>query len=136
MWSGWDYNNAEAWQELIRAKQVEMEEFFKISYSEFRWYGAFHNEGHHPHVHMVVYSADEKSGYLTEKSVEKVKSLFANEVFKNNMYEMYDDKNKAREMISDEMKNKIHFVAEKIYENDYSESEVCNMLLELSRKLS
>ena len=34
-----------------------------IPLNQFRWYAAFHDEGHHPHCHMVCYSADGKSGF-------------------------------------------------------------------------
>ncbi|MDO4563344.1 MAG: MobP3 family relaxase [Clostridia bacterium] len=129
------YDNAAAWCELMRSKQVEIAEAFGIPFRDFRWYGAFHDEGHHPHAHMVVYSADGKSGYLTEKNIEKIKSLLANEIFKNDMYELYDEKTQAREKISDESKSKIHQAAEKIRSNDYSGSEVCEMLLRLASEL-
>ena len=130
------YDNAETWKELIRAKQVELAELFKIPLSEFKWYGAFHNEGHHPHAHMIVYSTDGKSGYLTEKNIEKIKSTLANEIFKNDMYELYDEKTQAREKIADEAKNKLRSIVETIQGQDYSESEISSMLLSLSCALS
>lgn len=55
------YDNAKRWRELLSASAPKLAEAMKIPLSQFRWYAAFHNEGHHPHVHMVVYSADGKS---------------------------------------------------------------------------
>lgn len=129
------YDNADVWRELIRAKQMDMAEVFGIPIDDFKWYGAFHNEGNHPHLHMVVYSTGSKKGYITENKIEKIKSMLANEIFKNEMYELYDNKTKAREKISDTARKKISELADVIKSKDYSDSEVCNMLLDLAVKL-
>lgn len=129
------YDNAASWRDLIRAKQMELAELFGIPYQDFRWYGAFHDEGHHPHLQMVVYSVGSKRGFLKEKDIEAVKSLLANEIFHNDMYELYDEKTKARERIADEVKDRIHAHVEKIRAKDYAGSEVCNLLWSLSDEL-
>ena len=56
------YDNAESWRKLLSARAMDMAKAMKIPYEQFRWYAAFHDEGHHPHCHMVCYSADGKSG--------------------------------------------------------------------------
>ena len=56
------YDNAASWQALLRAHAPEIAEAMKIPFPDFRWYAAFHNEGHHPHVHMICYSADTIQG--------------------------------------------------------------------------
>lgn len=129
------YDTAAMWQALICAKQMELAEAFGIPYEDFRWYGAFHNEGHHPHVHMVVYSADSKRGFLREKDIEKVKSILANEIFKHDMYELYDEKTAAREKISEESKKRLGELAEQMRNKDCFDSELCEMLVSLAEKL-
>ena len=129
------YDNAAAWQALIRAKQSELADIFGIPVSQFNWYGAFHNTGTHPHVHMIVYSADARSRYITESDIEKVKSLFAKEIFKDDMYEIYSKKTKMRDRISDEVKLDLKDITSKIKENNYADSELCQMLFDFSRKL-
>ena len=123
------------WRSLIRSKQMELAEIFDIPFDEFKWYGAFHNEAGHPHIHMVVYATGDTKGYITERDIEKVKSVFANEIFKNEMYELYDDKTKAREKLAEETRAKIKALAESIREKDYSQSELCEMLVNLSVSL-
>ena len=84
---------------------------------------------------MVVYATGDAKGYITERDIEKVKSVFANEIFKNEMYELYDDKTKAREKLAEETRAKIKALADSIREKDYSQSELCEMLVNLSVNL-
>ena len=129
------YDKADAWRELIRSKQMDLAEIFNIPLEDFNWYGAFHNEAGHPHLHMVVYSSGSKRGFINETRIEKVKSLFANEIFKDEMYELYDSKSHARDKISDEAKKKLHAIGDSIRKNDFSNSEVCSLLDVLSQRL-
>lgn len=129
------YDNAEMWQSLIRSKQMQLAEIFKIKYDNFKWYAAFHNEAGHPHLHMVVYSTGDDNGFITEKDIEKVKSILANDIFKNDMYELYDNKTKAREKLAKEVREKIKLLSDAVREKDYSDSEICEMLLKLSSSL-
>ena len=129
------YDNAQVWKDLLRSKQIELAEIFDIPIDKFKWYAAFHDESHHPHVHMVVFSSDGKDGFITVNRIEKIKSMLVNEIFKNEMYELYDDKTKMREKISEESKQKLSEIAERIKEKDYSESEVGQMIYDLAVKL-
>ena len=129
------YDKADAWRELIRSKQMDLAEIFNIPLEDFNWYGAFHNEAGHPHLHMVVYSSGSKRGFINENRIEKVKSLLANEIFRDEMYELYDSKSHARDKISDEAKKKLQEIGDIIRKKDFSDSEVCGMLDELSQRL-
>ena len=71
------YDNAERWRELLSTHAMDMAEAMKIPYKQFRWYAAFHDEGNHPHVHMVCYSADGKAGFLTKHGIADIKSMLA-----------------------------------------------------------
>lgn len=64
------YENGESWRRLLLAHQAELATAMKIPPSNFRWCAAFHDEKHHPHIHMMVWSADPKQGFLTEKGIE------------------------------------------------------------------
>lgn len=129
------YNSADAWRDLLRAKQIEIAEIYGIPIEDFRWYAAFHNEGHHPHCHMVIYSENSKRGFIDTKDIEQIKSLLAREIFKNDLYELYDSKTKQREKISEQSLKKLKMLADKIREKSYEDSPVCDMLIDLSRKL-
>ena len=48
------YDNARAWCTLLRANRYEIAAAMNIPPNHFRWYAAFHDEGEHPHVHMMA----------------------------------------------------------------------------------
>ena len=50
------YDNAKAWQNLLRANRNDISAAMNIAPGNFRWYAAYHNEGDHPHVHMMAWS--------------------------------------------------------------------------------
>lgn len=86
------YDSAESWRGLLLAHQTELAEAMKIPPKEFRWCAAFHDEKHHPHIHMMVWSADPKQGYLSEKGIEKMRSKLTNEIFQDELLHLYQQK--------------------------------------------
>lgn len=110
------FNNAEAWRELVRSRIPLIAESMKIPLKNIVWYGAFHNEGHHPHIHLMVYSKIPREGYLTEKGIETMRRAFASDIFHDELYQTYEQKDQARREIKEffdmelkkaaEMKNK------------------------------
>ena len=86
------YDSAEAWQRLLFTKQVEIAEAMKISPEHLRWYAAYHDEGHHPHVHMMLWSEEPGQGYLSEDGVKAMRSALTNEIFKQDMQQLYVQK--------------------------------------------
>ena len=91
------YDNAERWRTFLRSYAMEMAEAMKIPWDQFRWYAAFHDEGHHPHVHMVCYSADGKSGFLTKEGIAKIKSGLAKEIFQQDLSAIYQQQTQRRD---------------------------------------
>ena len=68
----------------------------KIPWADFRWYAAFHDEGHHPHVHMVCYSVDPSKGFLTKQGITQIKSGLAKEIFRQELTELYQKQTQRR----------------------------------------
>lgn len=93
------YDNANEWKNLCRAKRNELAEAMKIEPANLRWYAAFHNEGHHPHIHMIVYSADEKQGYLTKEGIRKIRSMYAGTIFKQDLLNLYQGQTSDRDEV-------------------------------------
>ena len=89
------YDNANAWQLLLQSKAQEIADRMGINVEEMRCYAAFHNEGHHPHIHMVVYSKG-KDPYLNREGIANLQHSFIEEIFKQDLMHIYEDKTEAR----------------------------------------
>ena len=95
------YESSESWRKLLLAHQTELAQAMKISPGNFRWRAAFHDEKHHPHIHMMVWSADPKQGYLTEKGIEKMRSQLSNEIFRDELLSLYQKKDLSYSQVRD-----------------------------------
>ena len=84
------YDHAGAWKNLIRSHRNEIAEAMHISPEHFRWYAAFHNEGDHPHIHMMAWSTDPKEAYLNRDGIKTIKSVLTNDIFAHEMVQLYE----------------------------------------------
>lgn len=96
------YDHAAAWKALLSSKAMELAENLKIHPDHLKWYAAFHNESHHPHVHMVCYSTDPREGYLTKQGIRKMKSSLANEIFRQELIPLYGEKTQRRDTLKEQ----------------------------------
>ena len=76
------YDNAKAWRNLLRANRNEVAAAMNIQPNHFRWYAAFHDEGKHPHIHMMAWSTQPGEAYLTRDGIRNIKSTLTNQIFK------------------------------------------------------
>lgn len=90
------YDNAAAWMALIRKQRNILAEQMKIAPENLRCYAAFHNEGHHPHCHMLVYSVNPREGYVTKPAIEKMRSSLAREIFQQDLIQIYAEQTAQR----------------------------------------
>ena len=67
------YDHAAQWRNLIRTHRNEIAAAMNIPPSDFRWYAAFHDEGGHPHIHMMAWSAKPGQAYLSKDGIRKIK---------------------------------------------------------------
>ena len=95
------YQSGESWRRLLLAHQTELATAMKIPPSSFRWCAAFHDEKHHPHIHMMVWSADSKQGYLTEKGIEQMRSQLSNDIFQDELLSLYQEKDLSYQEVRD-----------------------------------
>ena len=96
------YDNVVEWQSLVRSKVGELSEAFKIKPENLKWYAAFHNESHHPHIHLVVYSKNESEGFIGKGGIEKLRRSFAHDIFRQDFANIYEEQNKPRDMLKDQ----------------------------------
>ena len=95
------YVSAESWRKLLLTHQTELAEAMKIPPNQFRWCAAFHDEKHHPHIHMMVWSADPKQGYLTEQGIEAMRSKLTNDIFQDELLHLYKQKDLSYQEVRD-----------------------------------
>ena len=73
----------------------------KIPPSSFWWCAAFHDEKHHPHIHMMAWSDDPKQGYLTERGIEQMRSQLSNNIFQDELMSLYQEKDLSYQEVRD-----------------------------------
>lgn len=94
------YTNSDMWRELVMRHIQDIANAQKIEMANLKWYAAFHDTTHHPHIHLIVYSTDPRQGYLTKDGIDKIRSVFANDIFHDDLQSIYQ----AQTITRDELK--------------------------------
>ena len=129
------FDNAESWHNLLSYYAIDIAESLKIKPENFRWYAAFHNEGHHPHVHMVCYSTDPKEGYLTKKGIEKMKSGFVKNIFGEELKEIYIEQSKRRDELKEESREVLLQLVSEIKNSVLQNNQIEEQFMEFAERL-
>lgn len=109
------YNNAEKWRDMLRANKDVIAKAHGIPLDKLCWYGAFHNEKHHPHVHLMLYSKDDiDHGYLNNKGIELMRKTFGKEIFRADLQEIYDRQTQYRNLLTSEAIEEFDSLADSI----------------------
>ncbi len=130
------YNNAHAWKELVRRNALQIAQAHKIEPSQMKWYAAFHNTTHHPHIHLMVYSKDVKQEYLTNKGIEEMRRLLANDIFRNEIYHAFTLETQMRDEVRAEAKKRIDELLKDAETPISASEEIQNLYVRLSGQLS
>lgn len=131
------YDNAERWMQLMRSNRDYIAKQMKIESNDFQWYAAFHNEGHHPHIHVVAYSKSANSNaYLTKPGIEHIRSRLANDIFQQDAISVYEAKTEIRQSIKEEFREQINGICHRIETSTYSVPEAEQLMEELADDLS
>ena len=128
------YTTPQAWQNLVLKSLDKIAQAHKIKLDHLRWYAAFHNTAHHPHIHLLVYSTDPTEGYMTEHGIEMLKSTFANIIFKDEMNEVYQKQTAVRDDLRAEAKRVMQELSSQI-DLHLADSQFESLILKLSRQL-
>ncbi|SHE90577.1 hypothetical protein SAMN02745784_02189 [Tissierella praeacuta DSM 18095] len=129
------FDNAESWHNLLSYYAIDIAEALKIKAENFQWYAAFHNEGHHPHVHMVCYSTDPREGYLTKKGIEKMKSGFVKNIFGQELKEIYIEQSKRRDQLKEESREVLLQLISEMKNNRFQNDKVEELFIEFAKRL-
>ena len=129
------YDNAARWRKLLSNHAMDMAKAMKIPYSQFRWYAAFHDEGHHPHVHMVCYSADGKSGFLTKSGIADIKSMLAKEIFQQDLIAIYQRQTQRRDELTEDAEEVMRQLVSEVQTGTLGNQRIELLMLELAKRL-
>lgn len=129
------YNHANSWQRLIKAHQVEIAEAMKIPPDQLRWCAAFHDEGGHPHVHAMVWSADPKRGHLTREGINTIRSKLTNDIFQDELYSLYQEKDISYKDLIAMTRQTMRELTKKMQTELCDSSEIGAKMLTLSQSL-
>ena len=130
------YNSADAWMHLLRSQRNMIAQQMKIAPENFRWYAAFHNEGHHPHVHMMAYSVKPGEPYLTEKGIATIKSNLAQEIFRQDLLQIYQKQSDLRDELRQESRDRISEIVDAINHGSFDNPQMQMMLVQLADRLA
>lgn len=130
------FNTGARWRDMLRTQTEALAKNLKIPMQNLRWYAAFHNESHHPHVHLIVYSTVENEGYLTQKGVENLRSSFAKDIFQQDLLCIYEKQTEHRDKLRAEARDIVENLVSKINLEIYISASIQHKLLELADRLS
>lgn len=130
------FDTGTRWRDMVRSNVQELSKNFKIPMSNIKWYGAFHNESHHPHIHLIIYSSIENEGYLSKQGVNNLRSVLARDIFAQDLLCIYEKQTEYRNRLKQISKEEIESIIDKISLNNYDNQVLQDLILKLSDKLS
>ena len=129
------FDNASRWKDMIGSHVAQMASSMKIAPENLKWYAAFHNEGHHPHVHIMVYSTNPKEGYLNVYGIDKMRSAFAKDIFAQDLESIYEDQTELRQRLKEIANELIKEILERADGQNFESDSIEQKLVLLAEKL-
>ena len=129
------YDNARAWRNLLRAHRNDIASAMSIPPRDFRWYAAFHDEGNHPHVHVMAWSAKPGQAYLSQDGIRQIKSKLTNDIFKQEMLHLYEQKTVSRDQLVRETRQAMRELVQQMRNRICDHPEAERLMQELALQL-
>ena len=129
------YDHADAWRTLLRTHRNDIAAAMKIPPEDFRWYAAFHDEGNHPHVHMMAWSVKPNQAYLSKDGIRQIKSTLTNQIFRQELLHVYEQKSKSRDELVAEARKAMLELAKAMRERTCIHPEAERLMQELALQL-
>ncbi len=130
------FNTGARWRDMLRTQTQALSDSLKIPMNHLKWYAAFHNESHHPHVHLLAYSTAEKEGFLTKQGVAKLRSSLAKDIFAQDQFCIYEKQTAYRDELRLQSKQRIAEIVSGIHTGSYQNPQVEQLLWRLAVRLS
>ena len=130
------YDNLKAWRELVKRQIPNIAKNQKIDLQNLHWYAAFHDKKTNPHVHIIVYSTNEREGFLTNHGIEKIRSSFANDIYADELHHLYAQQTDLRNLLKKESEQLMKQLAENISQSNNFDLELIDRVSKLRFQLS
>ena len=129
------YDNSEMWRDLVKGHIADIAKAQRIPLCNLKWYAAFHDTTHHPHIHLLVYSTNPKQGFLTTKGIDQIRSAFANDIFHDDLQSIYQEQTLSRDELKAVSKTEFESIVRKIHQGGFDNSQLENLILKLNYQL-
>ncbi len=130
-----DYDNAASWRALLRSKQADFAEAMQIPPSQLRWYAAFHDEGEHPHIHMMLWSDDPKYGFLRKDKLLHLQSILTNMIYADELKAVYVQKDIAYKDVTEAARETMRRIVDRLESVENPPESIRQKLMELALEL-
>ena len=129
------YDNAESWRALLRSKQADIAEAMQIPPSQLRWYAAFHDEGDHPHIHMMLWSDDPKYGFLRKDKLLHLQPILTNMIYADELKAVYVQKDIAYKDVTGAARETMRRIVDRLESVENPPGAIQQKLLELALEM-
>ena len=129
------YDNAESWRLALLAHQNDFAEAMQIPPEHLHWYAAFHDEGEHPHIHMMLWSDDSKYGFLRKDRLLHMQSVLTNTIYADELKEIYIQKDVAYKEVTEAAREIMREIVDRMESTAEPSASVQQKLLELAMEL-
>lgn len=129
------YDNAASWRALLRSKQADFAEAMQIPPSQLRWYAVFHDEGDHPHIHMMLWSDDPKYGFLRKDKLLHLQSILTNMIYADELKAVYVQKDIAYKDMTGAARETMRRIVDQLETVEDPPESIQQKLLELALEL-
>ena len=125
------YDNSEVWRDLVKRHISDIAKAQRIPLCNLKWYAAYHDTTHHPHIHLLVYSTNPKQGFLTKAGIDKIRSAFANDIFHDDLQSIYQEQTVSRDELKAVSKKEFESIVNRIASNDHTDPQLGELIKKL-----
>ena len=129
------YDNAESWRLALLAHQNDFAEAMQIPPEHLHWYAAFHDEGEHPHIHMMLWSDDPKYGFLRKDKLLHLQSILTNMIYADELKAVYVQKDIAYKDVTGAARETMRRIVDRLESVENPTESIRQKLMELALEL-
>ena len=119
----------------LLAHQNDFAEAMQIPPEYLHWYAAFHDEGEHPHIHMMLWSDDLRYGFLRKDRLLHMQSVLTNTIYADELKEIYIQKDVAYKEVTEAAREIMREIVDRMESTAEPPVSIQQKLLELAMEL-